>query len=73
MAELFADAAGKRWMLRSDGFAFRSYGMYPREALAKARHPWAIFRSPFRADVRWNGVTKGSFIEARVIGDIHDA
>jgi len=33
-------------------------GRLPREALAKARHPWAILRSPFRAGVSRSGGAK---------------
>jgi hypothetical protein len=50
-AELVADAAGKCGVWRAAGFASRSYAMIPREALAKARHPWAILRSSVGADV----------------------
>ncbi len=43
-AGLVADAAGECWVRRGAGFAFRSCAMIPREALAKARHPWAKLR-----------------------------
>jgi|GEM_PF-6692767 len=54
----FADAAGEHGEWRSTGFACRIGKARPREALAKARHPWAILRSPFRAGVMRSGGAK---------------
>lgn len=58
MAGRFADAAGTRWVRRSGGFASRSRIAIPRGALAKARHPWAVLRSPFGAGVLRSSVAK---------------
>jgi hypothetical protein len=68
-AGLFADAAGELGVRRSDGFASRMGMAGPREALAKARHPWAMLCNPFGVGVRRSDVEEdvgswlGRFIE----------
>jgi len=57
-AGLFADAAGAPGVRRIDGFASWMGKARPREALAKARHPWAILCNPFGVGVRRRGMVK---------------
>ena len=69
-AERFADAAGELWMRRDDGFASRSLIAIPRGALAKARHPWAILRSPFGAGVERGGLKEDSVGRTCAFGSV---